>query len=84
MVLLGISGIFGFVIVLILGVFSGLGLGVWFGLVYVIVGLLDGLFDMGRIGVNVILGVVVVILVVKNEGLINFELNIFLVKLLVK
>lgn len=84
MVLLGISGIFGIVIVLIFGVFSGLGLGVWFGLVYVIVGLLDGLFDMGRIGVNVILGVVVVILVVKNEGLISFELNIFLVKLLVK
>ncbi|QIN44763.1 dicarboxylate/amino acid:cation symporter [Mycoplasma capricolum subsp. capripneumoniae] len=67
---LGISGIPGTATVLTSGVLSGLGLSVWFAPVYVIVGSLDGLFDMGRTGVNVTSGVVVTTIVAKTEGLI--------------
>lgn len=81
---LGISGIPGSATVLTSGVLSGLGLGAWFGPVYAIVGSLDGLFDMGRTGVNVTSGAVVATLVAKNEGLINSESNILSAKLLAK
>ncbi|WP_331696890.1 cation:dicarboxylase symporter family transporter [Mycoplasmopsis agalactiae] len=81
---LGISGIPGTATVLTSGVLSGLGLGAWFGPVYAIVGSLDGLFDMGRTGVNVTSGAVVATLVAKNEGLINSESNILSAKLLAK
>lgn len=81
---LGISGIPGTATVLTSGVLSGLGLGAWFGPVYAIVGSLDGLFDMGRTGVNVTSGAVVATLVAKNEGLVSSESNILSAKLLAK
>nr|WP_318029555.1 cation:dicarboxylase symporter family transporter [Mycoplasmopsis bovis] len=81
---LGISGIPGTATVLTSGVLSGLGLGAWFGPVYAIVGSLDGLFDMGRTGVNVTSGAVVATLVAKNEGLIGADSNILSAKLIAK
>lgn len=63
---------------------SGLGLGAWFGPVYAIVGSLDGLFDMGRTGVNVTSGAVVATLVAKNEGLIGADSNILSAKLIAR
>ncbi len=70
--------------VLTSGVLSGLGLGAWFGPVYAIVGSLDGLFDMGRTGVNVTSGAVVATLVAKNEGLIGADSNILSAKLIAR
>nr|WP_318027648.1 cation:dicarboxylase symporter family transporter [Mycoplasmopsis bovis] len=81
---LGISGIPGTATVLTSGVLSGLGLGAWFGPVYAIVGSLDGLFDMGRTGVNVTSGAVVATLVAKNEGLIGADSNILSAKLIAR
>lgn len=73
---LGISGIPGTATVLTSGVLSGLGLSVWFAPVYAIVGSLDGLFDMGRTGVNVTSGAVVTTIVAKTEGLIGEDSTI--------
>ncbi|ATZ16078.1 hypothetical protein JN01_0521 [Entomoplasma freundtii] len=67
---LGIAGVPGTAGVVTAGVLGGLGLGRWFAPVYAIVGALDGLFDMGRTGVNVLGPQAVVPIVAKSEGLI--------------
>nr|WP_245594782.1 cation:dicarboxylase symporter family transporter [Mesoplasma photuris] len=68
---LGIAGVPGTAAVVTAGVLGGLGLGAWFAPVYAIVGALDGLFDMGRTGTNVIAGAAVATIVGKSEGLIE-------------
>lgn len=67
---LGIAGVPGTAGVVTAGVLGGLGLGAWFAPVYAIVGALDGLFDMGRTGVNVFAAQAVAPIVAKSEGLI--------------
>lgn len=67
---LGIAGVPGTAAVVTAGVLGGLGLGAWFSPVYAVVGALDGLFDMGRTGVNVLAPQATVPIVAKSEGLI--------------
>lgn len=54
---LGIAGIPGTATVVTSGVLGGLGFSGYFNSVYAIIGALDGLFDMGRTGANVLGGV---------------------------
>ncbi|WP_338970761.1 dicarboxylate/amino acid:cation symporter [Spiroplasma endosymbiont of Labia minor] len=68
---LGIAGIPGTATVVTSGVLGGLGYGTLFGPVYAIIGALDGLFDMGRTGLNVIAGAAVTTQVAKIEGQID-------------
>lgn len=65
---LGIAGVPGTAGVVTAGVLGGLGFSAYFAPVYAIVGALDGLFDMGRTGLNVFAGVAVTTLVAKTEG----------------
>lgn len=50
---LGIAGVPGTAAVVTAGVLGGLGFGSYYASVYSIIGALDGLFDMGRTGVNI-------------------------------
>jgi L-cystine uptake protein TcyP (sodium:dicarboxylate symporter family) len=65
---LGIAGIPGTATVVTSGVLGGLGYSGYFQSVYAIIGALDGLFDMGRTGANVLGGVFASSLVAKWEG----------------
>ncbi|KAF5274340.1 hypothetical protein FQR65_LT17011 [Abscondita terminalis] len=65
---LGIAGVPGTAGVVTAGVLGGLGLSHFFAPVYAIVGALDGLFDMGRTGLNVFAGTAAATLIAKSEG----------------
>ncbi|WP_338972642.1 cation:dicarboxylate symporter family transporter [Spiroplasma endosymbiont of Panorpa germanica] len=65
---LGIAGVPGTSSVVTAGVLGGLGFGAYYASVYAIIGALDGLFDMGRTGANVIGGIQANTLVAVSEG----------------
>ncbi|WP_339021490.1 dicarboxylate/amino acid:cation symporter [Spiroplasma endosymbiont of Atherix ibis] len=68
---LGIAGVPGTATVVTVGVLGGMGFGGFAGSVLAIIAPLDGLFDMGRTGANVIGGVATATIVAKSEGLIE-------------
>jgi L-cystine uptake protein TcyP (sodium:dicarboxylate symporter family) len=68
---LGIAGIPGTATVVTSGVLGGLGFSGYFAPVYGVIGALDGLFDMGRTGANVLGGIFAATLTAKWEGLID-------------
>ncbi|AOG60238.1 proton/glutamate symporter [Spiroplasma helicoides] len=65
---LGIAGIPGTATVVTVGVVGGLGFGAFTQSVLNIIAPLDGLFDMGRTGANVLAGVGVATIVARTEG----------------
>ncbi|AHI53564.1 proton/glutamate symporter [Spiroplasma sabaudiense Ar-1343] len=65
---LGIAGVPGTSSVVTAGVLGGLGFGAYYASVYAIIGALDGLFDMGRTGANVIGGIQANTIVAASEG----------------
>ncbi|AGR40974.1 dicarboxylate/amino acid:cation symporter [Spiroplasma taiwanense] len=68
---IGIAGVPGTATVVTVGVLGGLGFGSYTSSVLNIILPLDGLFDMGRTGANVLGGVAVSTVVAKSEGLIE-------------
>ncbi|AGR41975.1 dicarboxylate/amino acid:cation symporter [Spiroplasma diminutum] len=68
---LGIAGVPGTATVVTVGVLGGIGFGGYAGSVLQVIAPLDGLFDMGRTGANVVGGVAVATIVGKSEGLIE-------------
>jgi L-cystine uptake protein TcyP (sodium:dicarboxylate symporter family) len=68
---LGIAGIPGTATVVTSGVLGGLGFSSYFAPVYGVIGALDGLFDMGRTGANVLGGIFAATLTAKWEGLLD-------------
>ncbi|QHX36512.1 dicarboxylate/amino acid:cation symporter [Spiroplasma sp. BIUS-1] len=68
---LGIAGVPGTATVVTVGVLGGIGFGVYAGSVLGVIAPLDGLFDMGRTGANVVGGVATATIVAKSEGLID-------------
>ncbi|AHI52686.1 dicarboxylate/amino acid:cation symporter [Spiroplasma culicicola] len=68
---LGIAGVPGTATVVTVGVLGGLGYGAFINSVLEIIAPLDGLFDMGRTGANVLAAVAVTPIVAKSEGMIE-------------
>ncbi|AUB31396.1 dicarboxylate/amino acid:cation symporter [Spiroplasma floricola] len=68
---LGIAGVPGTATVVTVGVLGGMGFGGFAGSVLAVIAPLDGLFDMGRTGANVVGGVATATIVAKSEGLIE-------------
>ncbi|WP_339034658.1 dicarboxylate/amino acid:cation symporter [Spiroplasma endosymbiont of Cantharis rufa] len=73
---LGIAGVPGTATVVTVGVLGGIGFGGYAGSVLQLIAPLDGLFDMGRTGANVVGGVAVATIVAKSEGLIEEGSNL--------
>ncbi|QGS52392.1 dicarboxylate/amino acid:cation symporter [Spiroplasma tabanidicola] len=68
---LGIAGVPGTATVVTVGVIGGIGFSEFIAAVLAVITPLDGLFDMGRTGANVLGGVAASTIVAKSEGLIK-------------
>lgn len=81
---LGIAGTPGTATVVTMGVLSGMGFGQFIVPVLGIIQPLDGLFDMGRTGVNVLGANAVIPIVAKSEGLIEDDSTLLTKKSIAK
>ncbi|AKU79571.1 dicarboxylate/amino acid:cation symporter [Spiroplasma turonicum] len=77
---LGIAGVPGTASVVTIGVIGGIGFGEFIDAVLNVIAPLDGLFDMGRTGANVLAGVSTATIVAKSEGLIEEGSNLLTTK----
>ncbi|WP_338983716.1 cation:dicarboxylate symporter family transporter [Spiroplasma endosymbiont of Othius punctulatus] len=81
---LGIAGVPGTATIVTTGVLGGMGFGSFIAPVLAIIQPLDGLFDMGRTGVNVLGANAVMPIVAKSEGLIEDDSQLLTKKAIAK
>ncbi|AKX33992.1 proton/glutamate symporter [Spiroplasma litorale] len=77
---LGIAGVPGTATVVTVGVIGGIGFSEFIGSVLAVIAPLDGLFDMGRTGANVLGGVSTATIVAKSEGLIGEDSGLLTIR----